>query len=110
VNEKGAHMSSHRIMGLPQFGFANSMDSAVDEGSTMGDAMAHGNTVLTRRESEVLRLLARGRSYGEIAAQLGVSINTVATHIKKLYLKLDVHTAAAAVMRGVELRLLGRGG
>jgi DNA-binding CsgD family transcriptional regulator len=66
-------------------------------------------TTLTPRESEVLRLLARGRSYGQIALQLGVSINTVATHIKKLYLKLDVHTAAAAVMRAIELRLLNVG-
>jgi DNA-binding CsgD family transcriptional regulator len=66
-------------------------------------------TTLTPRESEVLRLLARGRSYGQIALQLGVSINTVATHIKKLYLKLDVHTAAAAVMRAIELRLLSVG-
>ena len=65
-----------------------------------------GNPTLTPREFEVLRLLARGRSYGQIALQLGLSINTVATHVKKLYLKLDVHTAAAAVMRGVELRLL----
>ena len=103
-------MSSHRIMGLPQLDSANSMTAAIDEGSIGGDAMAHGNNVLTRRESEVLRLLARGRSYGEIAVQLGVSVNTVATHIKKMYLKLDVHTAAAAVMRAVELRLLGRGG
>ena len=62
---------------------------------------------LTEREMEVLRLLARGRSYGAIASQLGVSINTVGTHVKKLYTKLDVHTAAEAVMRGVELRLLG---
>jgi DNA-binding CsgD family transcriptional regulator len=61
---------------------------------------------LTRRETEVLQLLARGCSYGEIAKRLGLSVNTVATHIKKLYLKLDVHTAAAAVMRAVELRLL----
>jgi DNA-binding CsgD family transcriptional regulator len=57
---------------------------------------------------EVLRLLARGRSYAEIAAQLGVTVNTVGTHIKKLYVKLDVHTAAEAVMRAVELHLLGR--
>jgi DNA-binding CsgD family transcriptional regulator len=62
---------------------------------------------LTKREMEVLRLLARGRSYGAIASQLGVSINTVGTHVKKLYAKLDVHTAAEAVMRAVELRLLG---
>ena len=62
---------------------------------------------LTRREAEVLRLLARGCSYREIGEQLGVSVNTVATHIKKLYAKLGVRSAAAAVMRGVELRLIG---
>lgn len=61
---------------------------------------------LTQREIQVLQLLARGCSYGEIGRRLGVSSNTVATHIKKLYLKLDVHTAAAAVMRSIELRLL----
>jgi DNA-binding CsgD family transcriptional regulator len=86
------------------------MGTTVDEGSIKGDEMAQATTALTQRETEVLRLLARGRSYGEIGEQLGVSINTVATHIKKLYLKLDVHTAAAAVMRGVDLRLIGRGG
>ena len=102
-------MSAHRIMGLPQLGSAHSMDAAIDEGSVGGDAMAQANAALTKRESEVLRLLARGRSYSQIAAQLGVSVNTVATHIKKMYLKLDVHTAAAAVMRAVELRLLGKG-
>jgi DNA-binding NarL/FixJ family response regulator len=62
---------------------------------------------LTEREMDVLRLLARGRSYGAIASQLGVSINTVGSHVKKLYTKLDVHTAAEAVMRAVELQLLG---
>jgi DNA-binding CsgD family transcriptional regulator len=56
---------------------------------------------------EVLRLLARGCSYAAISSQLGVSVNTVGTHIKKLYAKLDVHTAAEAVMRAVELQLLG---
>ena len=101
-------MSAHSIMGLPQMDSANSM-GAVDEGSTTGDAMAQGRSALTQRETEVLRLLARGRTYADIAVTLGVSVNTVATHIKKLYLKLDVHTAAAAVMRGVELRVIGRG-
>ena len=64
-------------------------------------------STLTQRETEVLQLLSRGFSYGAIASQLGVSINTVGTHVKKLYAKLDVHTAAEAVMRAVELRLLG---
>ena len=62
---------------------------------------------LTARELEVLRLLARGHTYATVASQLGVSVNTVGSHVKKLYTKLDVHTAAEAVMRAVELRLLG---
>jgi DNA-binding CsgD family transcriptional regulator len=66
-----------------------------------------GKNVLTEREMEVLQLLARGSSYARIASQLGISINTVGTHIKKLYTKLGVHTAAEAVMRAVELGLFG---
>ena len=103
-------MPANRIMGWAWSLGTNSMAAAIDEGSIKGDEMAQASAALTQRETEVLRLLARGRSYGEIAEQLGVSINTVATHIKKLYLKLDVHTAASAVMRGVDLRLIGRGG
>jgi LuxR family maltose regulon positive regulatory protein len=61
---------------------------------------------LTGREAEVLRLLARGHSYARIAACLGMSANTVATHVKNAYRKLDVHNAAAAVMRAIELGLL----
>ena len=61
---------------------------------------------LTGREAEVLRLIARGRSYSQVAAQLGMSANTVATHVKNAYRKLDVHTAASAVMRAIELHLI----
>lgn len=61
---------------------------------------------LTGREAEVLRLIARGRSYSQVAAQLGMSANTVATHVKNAYRKLEVHTAASAVMRAIELRLI----
>ena len=61
---------------------------------------------LTGREAEVLRLIARGCTYAQVAERLGMSANTVGTHIKNAYRKLDVHTAAAAVMRAIELRLL----
>jgi len=62
---------------------------------------------LTGREVDVLRLLAQGHSYYEIGTCLGVSVNTVTSHIKSAYRKLSVHSAAAAVMRAVQLRLLG---
>ena len=60
---------------------------------------------LTGREAEVLRLIARGCTYVQVAAALGISEHTVGTHIKNAYRKLDVHSAAAAVMRAVELRI-----
>jgi len=62
---------------------------------------------LTARESDVLRLVARGRTYVQIGEELGVSCHTVTTHIKNTYRKLGVRSGAAAVMRAVELRLFG---
>ena len=40
------------------------------------------------------------------AGRLGISVHTVTSHVKNCYRKLDVHCAAAAVMRAVELRIL----
>jgi DNA-binding NarL/FixJ family response regulator len=62
--------------------------------------------MLTTREIEVLRLLAKGCSYAAIGERLGISANTVGTHLKSSYRKLEVRCAAAAVMRAIELRLL----
>ena len=45
---------------------------------------------LSKRESEVLGLLAVGMKNADIAAQLGVSINTVKTQLKQVYRKLNV--------------------
>ena len=61
---------------------------------------------LTRREIEVLRLLARGLTYALIADQLGISEHTVTTHIKNTYRKLDVHSARCAVFRALQMRFL----
>jgi DNA-binding NarL/FixJ family response regulator len=62
-----------------------------------------GFTPLTQREREVLQLLAAGCTYCAIAARLGISPNTVVTHIKNAYRKLDVHNGASAVMRAMQL-------
>jgi DNA-binding CsgD family transcriptional regulator len=62
--------------------------------------------MLTPRELEVVRLLASGCSYCQMAIRLGISPHTIVSHVKNAYRKLDVHTAAAAVMRAVELGLL----
>ena len=53
--------------------------------------------LLTVRESEVLRLLARGQSQAQIAEQLFISPKTVGGHIQRILTKLDVHSRAHAV-------------
>jgi DNA-binding NarL/FixJ family response regulator len=61
---------------------------------------------LTARELDVLQHLARGYSYAGIAESLGISPHTVTSHIKNTYRKLDVHSAAQAVYRALQLCLL----
>jgi len=65
-----------------------------------------GVVSLTAREAAVLRLLARGCTYVQVGDRLDVSVNTVATHVKSIYRKLEVRSARAAVWRAFELQLL----
>jgi LuxR family maltose regulon positive regulatory protein len=65
-----------------------------------------GQATLSDRELEVLRLLATPLSGPEIARQLFVSINTLRTHTKRIFTKLDVNNRTAAVRRARELGLL----
>ena len=60
---------------------------------------AMGRLPLSPQQREIALLLARGASNQEIAEALGVSGNTVAYHIKQLFLKLDVHDRAGAIGR-----------
>ena len=53
--------------------------------------------LLTRREMQLLKLLARGYTYREVAEDLTVSSHTVNSHIKNLYRKLSVKTKNEAV-------------
>lgn len=52
---------------------------------------------LTNRELEVLELLSSGKSYSTIADQLFVDKETIKSHIKNIYLKLEVHSKAEAI-------------
>ena len=54
---------------------------------------------LTRRENEILQLLAKGCLYKEIASQLGISMSTVRTHIHSVYEKLHVQSRTEAVVK-----------
>ena len=54
---------------------------------------------LTERERQVMRKLLLGRTQAEIASELVISSNTVATHIQRILLKLGVHNRAQAVAK-----------
>ena len=76
---------------LPTSGIRRSGHEAADE--------------LTAREWEVIEHLTVGRCYKEIGEQLGIGIETVRTHLKRIYRKLGVKSALSAVSR---LRSIGR--
>ena len=61
---------------------------------------------LTRRELQVLDLLALGQSYADIGAQLYVSRNTVKSHASHIYTKLGVSGRAAATNAARRLSLV----
>jgi DNA-binding CsgD family transcriptional regulator len=67
--------------------------AAVQSLTDSADALTHD---LTRRELEVLRLVATGKSNRQIAAELSISEHTVARHVQNIFSKLDVSSRTAA--------------
>lgn len=61
---------------------------------------------LTARETELLSALASGHSYQSSAADLGISVNTVRSHIRSIYDKLKVHSQSEAVSKALRAGLI----
>ena len=61
---------------------------------------------LTARETEILALLASGQSNKEMARALGISPNTIKTHVARVYVKLDVPNRILALDRARALALI----
>ncbi|CAA2110107.1 response regulator [Variovorax paradoxus] len=61
---------------------------------------------LTARETELLRLTAKGLTFDSIGELLGISPHTVVSHVKKIYRKLAVHSRSEAVYEASQLGLL----
>ena len=61
---------------------------------------------LSPREQDVLRGLVRGLGYKQIADADGTSLDTVRTHVRNIYRKLQVHSVAQAVGRAIRERLV----
>lgn len=80
-------------------------NSAMRGGNPPSGRFSAGGEKLSEREREILRLVASGYTSGEIGKRLSISAQTVNTHIKNTYRKLQVRTRAQAVnlatMRGL---------
>lgn len=61
-------------------------------------------TKLSPREQQILEHLARGAMYKEIAADLGIEVDTVSKHLRNIYAKLHVRSRTEAVVRYLEAR------
>ncbi len=62
--------------------------------------------LITSREQDVLRLIAKGRTTAAAAAELGLSQSTIRSHIEHMFSKLGVKTRAALVAQALRLGLL----
>jgi len=69
-------------------------------------AVAVAPSPLTERETEILRLTAKGLSFDTIGELIGISPHTVVAHVKKIYRKLAVHSRGEAVYEAGQMGLL----
>jgi LuxR family transcriptional regulator, maltose regulon positive regulatory protein len=99
-----ATLAAHTLRALGARHAAGSAEALLQE-LTAGPRQP--GSPLTRREVEVLQLVARGWSNGRIASQLCVSPHTVKRHIANILRKLDAPSRAAAVASGNRLGILG---
>ena len=82
------------------------LDAARRSSAPAAPLVSARESELSDRELEVIRLLATDLSGPEIARQLFVSMNTLRTHTKHIFTKLDVNTRRAAVRRAADLGLI----
>jgi predicted ATPase/DNA-binding CsgD family transcriptional regulator len=114
VEIAAAHWAAGRIMTMEE---AIAYVLAAEEFAAAGPTQAAPDPAappptypagLTSREVEVLRLLAHGLTYAQIAEQLIISRRTVNAHVISIYSKLDVHTRSAATRFAFDHHLISR--
>ncbi|MFD2561143.1 response regulator [Aquimarina rubra] len=93
----------------------SALDEVLDGGAPMSIHIAKmvvqsfrksPTTILSERETEVLTLLASGKSYNSVAKALFISVNTIRFHVKNIYEKLQVCTKEEAIQKANKDRLI----
>ena len=90
--------------------FAKEVYLAAYEQSKHFKGLIHNNELipvkLSNQQKRVLGLLAEGYKFNEIVEETGLSLNTIRTHTKKAYLKLEANNSADAILRAKQLGLI----
>lgn len=92
------------------FDFANHLQTPVQLKELMNEMKKHENhekiRSLTKRETEIIRLITKGNDHTAIAAKLNISPNTVDTHRKNILRKLDLHNIGSLSCFATEMGLV----
>ena len=80
--------------------------SMLDEVRKLAPVPAREDRVVTKREEEVLQLIADGCSTSEIADQMYISQKTVKNHLASIYQKLDARDRTQAILRAVRMGIV----
>jgi len=95
------------LAGVKPTVYMEQLASAIRKGQTGSARDQMGlSEPLTKREIDILRRLSSGLPITQIAATLHISHNTIKTHLKSVYRKLNVESRSEAVERGKELLLI----
>jgi DNA-binding NarL/FixJ family response regulator len=93
----------------------DALDEVTNGGAPMSSKIAkmvvasfqkNQNSPLSPRETEVLELLSKGKSYSMIAQDLFVTKETAKSHIKNIYSKLQVHSKSEAIAKATKEKLI----
>ena len=101
-------MIARRVLDKYRTGQSNRLSDPVKPASKAIEELhaVSMHDLLTPREQDVLALIARGFSYAEVARLQSMSLSTVQTHIKNLYVKLSVHSKNEAVFEATRMGFL----
>jgi DNA-binding NarL/FixJ family response regulator len=88
--------------GSPTLNCAGGSQHAIPFNPAPGSA----RPLLSKREEEVLRMMATGVSITEAASRLYISVKTVKNHLSSIYEKLSCHDRAQAVLRALRMGLI----
>jgi two-component system response regulator DegU len=82
------------------------LGSAAEAAAASGASGADAEPLITKREEEVLQLIADGLSTPEVASKLYISVKTVKNHLASIYQKLDSRDRTQAVLRAVRMGIV----